>query len=115
MALEDGYSTRGSLGSGLPAVRRLGDPSLGALGWRQITVSTVGIVTGIDALTATGLNLQAASVVINLCIGASYAWSVFQKPLIERFGWSTSDTSLALANMTDVRHCVVASRKRPLP
>lgn len=37
----------------------------------------------------------AASVVINLCIGASYAWSVFQKPLIERFRWSTSATSLA--------------------
>lgn len=27
-----------------------------ALGWPQITVSTVGIVPGIDALTATGLN-----------------------------------------------------------
>jgi 23S rRNA (adenine2503-C2)-methyltransferase len=44
----------------LPAVRRLGDPSLGALGWRQITVSTVGIVTGIDELTATGLNIHLA-------------------------------------------------------
>jgi 23S rRNA (adenine2503-C2)-methyltransferase len=44
----------------LPAVRRLADNSLGALGWRQITVSTVGIVPGIDALTATGLNLQLA-------------------------------------------------------
>ena len=44
----------------LAAVRRLADNSLGALGWRQITVSTVGIVPGIDALTATGLNLQLA-------------------------------------------------------
>jgi 23S rRNA (adenine2503-C2)-methyltransferase len=44
----------------LPAVCRLGDPSLGALGWRQITVSTVGIVSGIDVLTATGLNLHLA-------------------------------------------------------
>jgi len=36
----------------------------------------------------------AASVVINLCIGSAYAWSVFQKPLIDLFGWSTSETSL---------------------
>ena len=38
----------------IAAVHRLADNSLGALGWRQITVSTVGIVPGIDALTATG-------------------------------------------------------------
>ena len=44
----------------LAAVRRLADNSLGALGWRQITVSTVGIVPGMDKLTATGLNLQLA-------------------------------------------------------
>ena len=44
----------------LAAVRRLADNSLGALGWRQITVSTVGIVPGIDALTATGLNVHLA-------------------------------------------------------
>jgi 23S rRNA (adenine2503-C2)-methyltransferase len=44
----------------LAAVRRLADNSLGALGWRQITVSTVGIVSGIDALTATGLNIHLA-------------------------------------------------------
>ncbi len=44
----------------LGAVRRLGDNTLGALGWRQITVSTVGIVPGIDALTATGINLHLA-------------------------------------------------------
>jgi 23S rRNA (adenine2503-C2)-methyltransferase len=44
----------------LTAVRRLADNSLGALGWRQITVSTVGIVPGMDALTATGLNLHLA-------------------------------------------------------
>ncbi len=44
----------------LTAVRRLADNSLGALGWRQITVSTVGIVPGIDALTATGLNFNLA-------------------------------------------------------
>lgn len=44
----------------LTAVGRLADNSLGALGWRQITISTVGIVPGIDALTATGLNVHLA-------------------------------------------------------
>jgi 23S rRNA (adenine2503-C2)-methyltransferase len=44
----------------LPAVHRLADNSYGGLGWRQITVSTVGIVPGIEALTATGLNIQLA-------------------------------------------------------
>ncbi len=44
----------------LTAVRRMGDNALGGLGWRQITVSTVGIVPGIETLTATGLNLQLA-------------------------------------------------------
>ncbi len=36
-----------------------------------------------------------ASMIINMCIGSAYAWSVFQNPLISMFGWSTSDTSLA--------------------
>lgn len=44
----------------LTAVRRIADNALGALGWRQITVSTVGIVPGIEALTATGLNVHLA-------------------------------------------------------
>lgn len=44
----------------LIAVRRIADNALGALGWRQITVSTVGIVPGIEALTATGLNVHLA-------------------------------------------------------
>lgn len=44
----------------LTAVRRIADNALGALGWRQITVSTVGIVPGIDTLTASGLNVQLA-------------------------------------------------------
>jgi 23S rRNA (adenine2503-C2)-methyltransferase len=42
------------------AVRRIADNKLGALGWRQITVSTVGIVPGIDALAASGLNVHLA-------------------------------------------------------
>ncbi len=44
----------------IEAVRRIADNPLGALGWRQVTVSTVGIVPGIDALTATGLNINLA-------------------------------------------------------
>jgi 23S rRNA (adenine2503-C2)-methyltransferase len=44
----------------LAAVERMAGNKLGALGWRQITVSTVGIVPGIDALTATGLNIHLA-------------------------------------------------------
>ena len=44
----------------LAAVERIADNRLGALGWRQITMSTVGIVPGIDALTATGLNVHLA-------------------------------------------------------
>ncbi len=44
----------------LAAVDRIADNRLGALGWRQITISTVGIVPGIDALTATGLNFHLA-------------------------------------------------------
>ena len=42
------------------AVRRIGENGMGGLGWRQITVSTVGIVPGIDALAETGLNVALA-------------------------------------------------------
>lgn len=44
----------------LEAVRRIADNTLGALGWRQITVSTVGIVPGIEALAAADLNVHLA-------------------------------------------------------
>jgi 23S rRNA (adenine2503-C2)-methyltransferase len=44
----------------IEAVRRIADNKLGALGWRQVTLSTVGIVPGIDALTRTGLNINLA-------------------------------------------------------
>jgi 23S rRNA (adenine2503-C2)-methyltransferase len=44
----------------LEAVRRMADNRMGGLGWRQITVSTVGIVAGIDALKASGLNVNLA-------------------------------------------------------
>ena len=44
----------------LAAVERIADNRYGALGWRQVTISTVGIIPGIDALTATGLNFHLA-------------------------------------------------------
>jgi 23S rRNA (adenine2503-C2)-methyltransferase len=42
------------------AIRRIADPDLGGLGWRQITVSTVGIVPGIDRLRELDLNVHLA-------------------------------------------------------
>jgi MFS family permease len=39
--------------------------------------------------------ILSASMIINMCMGSAYAWSVFQNPLISLFGWSTTDTSLA--------------------
>jgi 23S rRNA (adenine2503-C2)-methyltransferase len=44
----------------IEAVRRIADNRYGGLGWRQVTVSTVGIVPGIDALAATGLGFHLA-------------------------------------------------------
>ena len=49
-----------NLGNVLAAVRRIADPALGALGWRQITISTVGVVTGIDELREAGLGMHLA-------------------------------------------------------
>jgi 23S rRNA (adenine2503-C2)-methyltransferase len=42
------------------AIRRIAGEDLGALGWRQVTVSTVGIVPGIERLRAEGLGVQLA-------------------------------------------------------
>jgi 23S rRNA (adenine2503-C2)-methyltransferase len=44
----------------LAAVRRIADPKLGAFGWRQITISTVGIVPGIDELRQANLGVHLA-------------------------------------------------------
>ncbi len=49
-----------NLSAVLTAIRRIAGPDLGAFGWRQITVSTVGIIPGIDALTESNLNVQLA-------------------------------------------------------
>ncbi|HEX3729602.1 MAG TPA: 23S rRNA (adenine(2503)-C(2))-methyltransferase RlmN [Opitutaceae bacterium] len=44
----------------LEALPRLAENRLGALGWRQLTVSTVGIVPGIDRLAEANLNVHLA-------------------------------------------------------
>ncbi len=44
----------------IPAIRRIADGAMGALGWRQVTVSTVGIVPGIDQLAEADLNVHLA-------------------------------------------------------
>jgi len=44
----------------IAAIRRIAGPELGELGGRQITVSTVGIVPGIDALAEADLNVHLA-------------------------------------------------------
>lgn len=44
----------------LAAVRRIADPRLGGFGWRQITVSTVGVVPGIEALREAALGVHLA-------------------------------------------------------
>ncbi len=44
----------------IPAIRRIADPAMGALGWRHVTVSTVGIVPGIDRLADANLNVHLA-------------------------------------------------------
>jgi 23S rRNA (adenine2503-C2)-methyltransferase len=44
----------------MDAIRRIGDPRTGGIGWRQMTVSTVGIVPGIDRLADADLNVHLA-------------------------------------------------------
>ncbi len=44
----------------IDAIRIIAEPDLGGLGWRQVTVSTVGIVPGIDRLADADLNVHLA-------------------------------------------------------
>ncbi len=44
----------------IAAIRRIAHPDMGGLGWRQVTVSTVGIVPGIDRLADADLNVHLA-------------------------------------------------------
>ncbi|MBP2642047.1 MAG: NarK [Firmicutes bacterium] len=39
--------------------------------------------------------ILAGAVLINMCVGSSYAWSVYQKPLMAMFNWSTHEVSMA--------------------
>jgi 23S rRNA (adenine2503-C2)-methyltransferase len=44
----------------LAAVRRIAAPGMGELGWKQITISTVGVVPGIERLAEADLNVHLA-------------------------------------------------------
>jgi 23S rRNA (adenine2503-C2)-methyltransferase len=44
----------------MAAIERIAHGDMGGLGWRQVTVSTVGIVPGIDRLADSGLGVQLA-------------------------------------------------------
>ncbi len=44
----------------IPAVKMIADPALGGLGWRHVTVSTVGIVPAMDALAEADLGVHLA-------------------------------------------------------
>ena len=44
----------------LAAIPKIADPNLGGVGWRQVTVSTVGIVPGIERLADADLNVHLA-------------------------------------------------------
>lgn len=39
--------------------------------------------------------IVAAGIIIQLCLGTMYAFSVFRNPLMEKFGWTVTETSLA--------------------
>ena len=46
--------------------------------------------------------IAAAAVVMQLCLGTVYAWSVFKKPLMTSHGWSETATQ---ANIYDINGC----------
>lgn len=41
--------------------------------------------------------ILSACIIINLCLGAGYAWSVFQGPLVDLFGFSAAKATLAFS------------------
>lgn len=41
--------------------------------------------------------IAASAVGIHISIGSAYAWSVFTKPLADKFGWDTTEVSLAFS------------------
>lgn len=53
-----------------------------------------------------------ASIVMNLCIGSAYAWSVFQKPMMALFEWTTAQASLAFTlNLSLVPFAMIVAGK----
>src|ERR1700747_1570877 len=47
-----------------------------------------------DRMTANRWRIAAAGVVLQIALGAVYAWSVFRVPLSKQFGWSISEVTL---------------------
>ena len=37
------------------------------------------------------------AVIVQLCLGAVYAWSLFNQPLIDKFGWERADVVLTFS------------------
>ena len=57
----------------------------------------IGVKGGIGAREEGGTNrwvIAAAGVVMQIALGAVYAWSVFRSPLVREFGWSISQVTL---------------------
>ena len=47
--------------------------------------------------TARGLRVLAAAVLVELCLGSGYGWSVFVRPLMDRHGWTRSQVTFAFS------------------
>ncbi len=47
-----------------------------------------------DHMTANRWGIAAAGVVLQVALGAAYAWSVFRVPLSKQFGWGISEVTL---------------------
>jgi MFS transporter, OFA family, oxalate/formate antiporter len=59
--------------------------------------------------------LAAAGVLIQVALGAVYAWSVFRDPLIKAFGWSIPQVTLTFSGaLTIIAWVMLASSILPL-
>lgn len=52
--------------------------------------------------------IAAAAVVIQLCLGTVYAWSVFKKPLMATHGWGETQTQLTFILLMGIIGCAAA-------
>jgi OFA family oxalate/formate antiporter-like MFS transporter len=48
----------------------------------------------VQAPTANRWGIAAAGILMQVALGAVYAWSVFRTPLSKQFGWTISDVTL---------------------